>query len=243
MDRIFNADNGFFRALSKIIDCIAVNFCWLMCNIPTLFIIYLCIAAKNFILLPLVIVFMVLSGPATSGMYYVIVKNIRNNHGYCWQEFWNGFKNSFKVAFLAGMAFSAFLLLMVFDFYAVYAYVYNNHIGPFCWVFVIMALVCIMWGTYLFAYIARFNDSAKVAIKNTIIIALGNLPKSLVQLLIFLIFAFAFYLLWPLSFVGAFFLPVLLTLFESYLIEKTFRKYMSEEDIQAEDERNREFKN
>ncbi len=243
MDRIFNADNGFFRALSKIIDCIAVSFCWLLCNIPTAFIVYLCVAARNFVLFPLVIPLMVLSGPSTSALYYVIVKNIRYNHGYCWQEFWNGFKNSFKAAFFAGMGFAAFLMLMLFDIYAVYAFVYDHHIGPFCWVFIIMGLLCVMWGIYLFSYIARFDDTAKVAIKNSLIISLANLPKSVLQLLIFLIFALLVYLLWPLSTVGAFFLPAVVALLESYLLEKTFRKYMSEEDVQAEDEKNREFKN
>ncbi|MCR5676736.1 MAG: YesL family protein [Agathobacter sp.] len=241
MDQIFNADNRFFRGLSKIIDCIVISFCWFVCCVPSITIVFMCVSAANYLLMPLLIPLMVLVGPASSALYYVTVKNIRRSQGYCFREFWNGFRNSFKPAFLAGMVSMGFFLLMLFDTYVVSVYLYDAKIGPVSWIFVVMALFCVMWSINLFAYIARFDDKARVAIKNSLIIGIANLPKSFVQLVIAVAVMVGCYLIWPLTFAAMFIVPAILTLIISMLMEKTFRKYMSEEDIASEDEKNRVY--
>ena len=50
-------------------------------------------------------------GASTTALYYAVVKVIRNNEGYVWGEFWNGFRTNFKQATIIWLVALLFLEL------------------------------------------------------------------------------------------------------------------------------------
>ena len=96
-----------------------------------------------------------------------------------------------------------------------------------------------MWAVYAFPYIARFENSLKCVLKNSALIAVANLPWTLILLVLLIAAIFAIWVL-PVLFI---LIPVGYMLIANAILEKVFLKYMSEEDIAAEQERNQEFYN
>lgn len=74
-------------------------------------------------------------------------------------------------------------------------------------------------------------------LKNTAYIAIANLPGTIILLVVFAGMALTTYM-FPVIIIVV---PAVFMLFANLLLEKVFRKYMSEEDLAAEDERNQEF--
>ena len=62
MGGIFNINSPFFRVMSKVFDVIVLSLLWTLCCIPVITI-----------------------GPATTALYYAIVKSIRKDRG--WVDF------------------------------------------------------------------------------------------------------------------------------------------------------------
>jgi len=243
MDRIFNADNKFFRGLSKIVDCIILSACWTICNFPMIVICSGSFGSGYYGFMALGLLAMILSGPATSALYYAVVKNIRNSHSYAWKEFWHGFASSFKQASVAGVILYALILLFAADIYVLVQFFAEAKFSVIRYIFMLLIFFAVMWGVNLFSYIARFENTFKDALKNSILIGIASLPKSFVMAVWFAFCIFVCVSLSGLAVILTFILPAVYMLLKSFILEKTFRKFMSEEDRAAEDEKNRDYKN
>lgn len=217
MGDFFNFDNKLFQGLGKLVDCVALSMMWLAACIP---------------------IFTV--GAATTALYYTVNKVIRHGRGYVWQEFWHAFRSNFKQATVIWLI---CLLLMAFmggDCYIMLQYAKAGEpIGSLYVVFAIFLVLLFVWQGYLFPYIARFEIGTKQAFKNSALIAVANLPWSLLLLVLIAAVCFIAWLL-PLA---AMILPGVYMLIANLILERVFRKYMTEEDIAAEEERNQEFYN
>ena len=106
--------------------------------------------------------------------------------------------------------------------------------GYLYYVFLILIALVMTWSLYFFPYIARFEDTTKNLLRNTSMIAILNLPWTV---LLAALFAFAWVLIYMCP-VVALVMPVMYHLFKVKIIERIFIKYMSPEDIEAEEERN-----
>ena len=102
-----------------------------------------------------------------------------------------------------------------------------------------MLILEVIWCIYLFPYMARFINTNKIIMKNAAFMAILNLPRTLLLGLLLLVFGLIVYI-FP---IAIFIVPALYTWVSNRILEKIFRKYMSEEDKAAEDEMNREYKN
>lgn len=217
MGEFFNINNKFFQGFNKVIDCIGLSVLWILCCIP-----------------------IVTIGAANTAMYYTMNKVIRHGRGYVWGEFWHAFKTNFKQSTFAWLILLLVSAFMGVDCYIMFQYAKaGEKIGVLYIVFVIFIAVIIMWGNYIFPYIARFENDTRAVFKNTIFIALANLPWTLLLFLIYAAACTVVFLILPVMF----FMPALYMFFANLILEKVFRKYMSEEDIAAEQERNQEFYN
>jgi uncharacterized membrane protein YesL len=103
-------------------------------------------------------------------------------------------------------------------------------------VFLIFIALEVMWASYLFTYMARFENKTKIVLKNAALMAISYLPKTFLMFVVFVIFLVLICILPVLIIV----LPVVYMLIAQSLLEKVFRKYMNEEDLIEEDERNGE---
>ena len=217
MNRLFNMDNGFFRVLTKIVDCVWLSILFLVTSIPVFTI-----------------------GVSMTSLYYAVQKSLKNDRGYVSSEYFHAFKTNFKqstliwlLVLIIGIVLSVDVRIMrVMD-------EAGQALGKAWLLFGALLVLLVLWTIYLFPYIARFENGTKAIMKNAAYIAILNFPRTLLLIVCIVVAALLVYII-PIT---IFIVPALFTLVQNLIMEKIFRKYMSEEDRAAEDELNREFKN
>lgn len=217
MSDFFNLDNKFFQGVNKVVDCFGLSILWIICCIP---------------------VFTV--GAATTALYYTVNKVIRHGRSYVWKEFWHAFRSNFKTSTIVWLILVFAVAFLSMDCYIMYQYAkVGDKLGTLYFVFVVFIALLVMWANYLFPYMARFENGVKTVLKNGVFIAVANLPWTFVLFIILCVAAVIVWILPP----TIFFIPALYMLLANLILERVFLKYMSEEDIAAEKERNEEFYN
>lgn len=197
---------------NKIMDLVFLTIYWLVSCIPVITI-----------------------GAATTALYYTVLKVIKNDRGYASGEYWHAFKSNFKVSTLCWLVHLALGFLFADECYICYQmWADGEQIGWLWLVFVLLEALNVMMILFTFPYIARFEDRVGRTLKNSLFIMLLHLPKALLQLLLVAMFAFCIYRFFPVILIA----PAAYMLLSTYLLEKIFRKYMSPEDLAAEQERN-----
>lgn len=240
MGDIFNLDNKFFQALGKGVDCVCLSLLWMICCIPLAFGIYVAYVTKAIILALPCIVLAVPAGIATTALYYAVNKVIRHSRGYLWSSFWHSFRSNMKQGALVTLIVAAAVVLVGLDGYIMYQFAKaGEKTGALYVVFFVLMLVVIAWAVYVFPYMARFENTTKMILKNSALMAIGNLPKTFMALMFFLACCIGTYLLPVVAIIS----PALATLLLNYILEGVFERYMSDEDREAENERNQEFYN
>ncbi|MCI5872812.1 MAG: DUF624 domain-containing protein [Clostridiales bacterium] len=240
MGEFFNLDNKFFQGINKVIDCVLLNVLWIFCCVPliTAFL----VAWQSGVALYWVICWLTfaLAGPATTALYYAINKVVRHGRSYIWKEYWHAFFSNFKQAAAAALVVAGLGLFMVLDCYIMYQFAKaGEKSGALYAVFLIFILLIVMWATYVFPYIARFENKLLQVLKNTALIAIANLPWTFVLLVVLIVSALLVWAMPPVLVI----VPSVYMLIANFILEKVFLKYMSKEDIATEEERNREFYN
>lgn len=210
MAGFFNADNKLWSSVNSAVDAILLNIMWLFTCIP---------------------IFTV--GAATTAFYYTTHKVIRNQRSSIWKEYWASFKGNFKQATKIWLIFLVIFVLFYFDINICLEYLkVGEKIGVMAYFFYGLLAVVLVWFMYVFAYIARFEDTIKTTLKNAAIMAFTNPGHSLIVLLfvagaligcrIFIMFSW--------------FIPAIAMVFINLAVEKVFRKYMTEEELAEEQE-------
>ncbi len=201
----FNTESSIFQFLGTLFDFVLLNLLFLITCIPIITI-----------------------GPAMSALYSITLKEAKNEHGYMIKPYLLAFKENLKngiVLFLLYFAAGAVLLFNI-TFWAQL----NGIIANIALIIVAICIVLYMVSfLYVFALNARFENSIKQTIKNSVLLALAN-PKQTLFLL--LIFATTFILAYFSSIFRVF-----LTLFgfafiaycASFPLAKVFKVYESKE--------------
>lgn len=240
MGEFFNLDNKVFQTINKIVDCFALSILWMICSIPVCVTGYLGYATSSLIFWLVSCITVAPAGVATTALYYTINKVIRHNRSYVWTEFWHSFRSNFKQASIVSMILSLAAVLLAGDGYIMYQFAKDGQkIGSLYIVFVIFIVFEIAWIIYIFPYMARFANTTKQVLKNTAYIAIANLPRTIVMVVVLAAVCLAVYMFPVILMI----VPSIFMLFVNLLMEKVFRKYMSAEDIAAEEERNRDSYN
>lgn len=217
MDRIFNPDNGVFRALGKLIDCLWLSIIFILTCIPIFTI-----------------------GAAMSSLYYTVQKVIRHDRGYIASEYFASFKNNFKQSTIIWLILLVSNLILFADIKILQELNrQGNEMGKAYIFFQVLMVLEIVWGLYIFPYMARFENKTKNILKNAAIMAVLHLPKTLLLVLLTVVFGLICFII-P---IAIFLVPALHSWLGNLILESIFRKYMSDEDRNAEDEMNREYKN
>ena len=158
MNRLFNMDNGLFRGISKLVDCIWLSFIFIITCIP---------------------IFTV--GASLTALYYTVQKSLKNDRGYIGSEYWHAFKTNFKqstiawlIVLIVGIVFSWDLRIMrALD-------AAGNPLGKVYVLFGVLLALEMIWASYLFPYIARFENNLRSIMKNAALMAILNLPKTII---------------------------------------------------------------
>lgn len=163
MGKIFDIDSPLMRFLNRVGDLLILNMIMLICCIPIITI-----------------------GAACTAMHYVLLKIVRDEEGYLVKGFFKSFVQNFKQATLAWL-----LMLVVVAVYVGDAIIfgYSGIVFPRALVIavIVVGVIAMMVGIYVFPLLARFDNTVKNTIKNAAILAFANLPKTFVIAFIYAI--------------------------------------------------------
>ena len=206
MGGLFNMDNVFFTTIGKVVDIIVLSIIWILLCIPIITI-----------------------GPATTALYYTIVKVIRRERGYLMREFFTSFKANFKNGAIVGIILSILFLIMYFDrTFALSLGGTKGFLMLSVFNAMIFLLLCIT--TYIFPILSRFKMSKKQLMKTALFMSMKHLPTTILLVIIVVACAIATYIIPMLFFVT----PAVCCLLCSLLLERVFKKYMPEKSEDAE---------
>ena len=206
---LFNPDNSLMITMSWITDCIFLSLFWVVTSFPIITV-----------------------GVSSAALYDAVYHSSRRGDKHSWGRFLKSFRNNLKSGILPGIiylvifGFGAWGLIQVWNA-AVWEQV---SFGAFsAAAFVVMLVLGIL--SILFPMLSRFHNSLWGLLRNTLLIGILNLPRTLAlglvnALSILLCVKFVF----PL-----FFLPALAALISTLCIEPMFKPYMGEEEVPAEE--------
>lgn len=209
MGGLLDYNGPLMRTINKIADVAMLSFFWFVFCIP-----------------------IVTSGAATTALYHTAYKVIRKERSHVWREFWSAFKSNFKQATIAEL-----VMFLLYAFLGVVCYLYYSigvlKFGIAVIIYLAIVLMVTMWGIYLFPYIARFQNTMKGVFMNAAYMCSRHIFRTVALFFIFLM-AIVLFLAMPLLILVV---PVGCAVVQSFILEKIFKKYMTEEDLTKEEER------
>ena len=202
--KFLNHDNALMITMTQITDCIFLSLFWLLGCIPV-----------------------VTAGASFAALYDAAYRGFRQGDKHCWSRFAEVYRRNWK----AGIAPTAVFLAAVTALIRAVVGLWNAAVaGALSWmVFSGAAFVGILGVgvlSVLFPMLSRFEHSFAALLKNTVFLAMANLPRTLALGLLNTAAALlcAFYIL-PL-----FFMPTLAALLGSVFIEPMFKPFMAVEE-------------
>ena len=206
---LFNPDNALMTTMSQVTDCIFLSLFWVLCSFPVITI-----------------------GPASAALYAVYY-GFRKGDKHSWGRFFSSFKSNLKPGILPGIVYLAifctggWILIQIWNA-AVWEQVSFAAFSAAA--FVVMLLLGIL--SILFPMLSRFNNSLWALLRNTLLMGIINLPRTLgLGLVNALSILLCVKFIFPL-----FFLPALAALLSTLFIEPMFKPYMGEEEKPVEPE-------
>lgn len=238
MSKFFQVDNSVFTVISKIVDIMWISLLWSLMSLPLVWSFFISfvpadqpLSALNGILIIEMLIKGFFIGPATSAMYYTIVKVIRRERDYATRQFFHSFKENFKVGCISSLLYVLFGILMVLDLE--WALQISNEGSRFGTVYFIIFLAGSIFATFMLVWIfpilSRFTVNVKMLFKNAFLISVRHFVKTLI--VIALVAAVLFLLAITADALGAFYylmpciVPGLVMLVASFVIEPVLQKY------------------
>ena len=199
MGNLFNMDNAFFRFMGKLFDVVALNLVFIIVCIP-----------------------IVTIGPAISALYYASVKSIRRDRSYPIKEFFKAFKRDFKQSFIVGLILVLAAAIIYVDIRFVVDYI-KNDFTAMRYVYLVIGLVISFISVYIFSLISRFSLKISGLFRLSFYLAIRHLLTTIVSII--LLFG-GFVLVYISAGLALLFVPVLVNLLISIMMEKVLIKCM-----------------
>ena len=213
MGNLFNMDNAFFRFMGKLFDVVALNLVFIIVCIP-----------------------IVTIGPAISALYYASVKSIRRDRSYPIKEFFKAFKRDFKQSFIVGLILVLAAVIIYVDIRFVVDYI-KNDFTAMRYVYLVIGLVISFISVYIFPLISRFSLKISGLFRLSFYLAIRHLLTTIVSII--LLFG-GFVLVYISAGLALLFVPVLVNLLISIMMEKVLVKCMdmvqTDEDNENKDQ-------
>ena len=198
--KFLNPDNALMITMTQITDCIFLSMFWLLGCIPV-----------------------VTVGASFAALYDATYRGFRQGEKHCWGRFWQVYRENWKAGILPTAVFLAALTLVTKALVGLWNVAVA---GGISWMlfsglaFVGVVILGIL--SVLFPVLSRFENSLPGLLKNTVFLAMANLPRTVALGILNAAsgLACAFFVL-PL-----FFLPSLAALIGSVLIEPMFKPFM-----------------
>lgn len=210
MDKIFGMDSGFYRFMNKVADLIILNLLCLICCIP-----------------------IVTIGASVTAMYTVMLKIARNEESYTVRGFFKAFKANFRQSTIIWLIFAVVGVILWLDMWLCNK-IDHPILNALWYIFLFLSFVYLMMVLYVFPIQSRFVNTIKNTIKNSLIMAIAQLPWTIliilchaaVFILIYVQPGWFFYILAYLLLMGT----SLPAFGSSYIFNRVFKKFMPKEE-------------
>lgn len=166
MKGLFGYNGPIFNVLSRVTDILWLNVLYIICCIPIITI-----------------------GAATTSLYYVTMKMAKNEEGYVAQDFFKSFKQNFKQSTCIWAIFLVVIIMLTGDI----RIIGSNSIsalfsGGSIYAILIaggfIGLISLFTFVYVFAVLARFENTALNIIKYAFLMSIKHIPHTLLMILI-----------------------------------------------------------
>ena len=199
---IFNPDTPLMITMAQIADCIFLSLLWVLCCFPVITV-----------------------GASSAALYDSVFRAFRQGEKNSWGRFFRVFKDNFKASLLPTLLFLVLFALLVKLLVAVWN---AAALGSISWMlFAAAALVGMLALGILglmFPVLSRFENGFFGLVKNSLLLGLANLPRTMGLGILYA----ASIMLCARLVVPLFFLPALMSLISSLLVEPMFKPFMPE---------------
>lgn len=157
MSSFFNMDSPIMRFLGRLADVMILNIVFLITCIP-----------------------IVTIGAAWTSLSYVTLKMSRDEESYILKSYFKAFRQNFRQA----TAIWGIAIVAMFIFYMDFHIIRNMSQSMAQILFILLSVVAIFFALtllYVFPVLAKFDNSILNTIKNAFLIAIGNLPRTLLM--------------------------------------------------------------
>lgn len=202
--KLFSPDNPLMITMSHVTDCIFLSLFWLLGCVPV-----------------------VTMGASFAALYDASFRAFREGDKHSWQRFLKTFRENLKPGILPSLIFlavfcgAAWLLIQIWNGAVAETLPWMLFSAAAFVGVILLGILGVM-----FPLLSRFENTLGGLLKNTVLLALANLPRTLG---LGVINAVAFFLCVRFVF-PLFFLPSLAALIGSLLLEPMFKPYMKGED-------------
>lgn len=200
MKSLFSIDSPLWNFSSKALNFLWLSILWLICSLPVVTI-----------------------GASTSALYSVALKYVRNEEGYLTSSFFTAFRQNLKQGIAVWLILLLAGLFLGLDFVVYYR---SEQTGAghliFMTLFFSLTLFFVLMNLYVYAVLAKFQNTVFHIIKNACIMTICHWPSSLAMLMLsLLVLAFGFLAFPPLIF----FTPAGLCYLHAKFLNRIFDRY------------------
>lgn len=207
---MFNPENKFWMFMDKVMNATIISLLWLVFSLP-----------------------IVTIGASTAAVFQFTLHQVVDEEGYIWKSFIKAFRQNFKQATILWLGQLAIGTFLLFDLYmCIQMQVPVSIKIP---VFGVLGGICLIWlltAMYMLPILAIFQVTVKQVVRDSFVMAMGNLVASLVILAIYAGFAALAYM-WPILMPFCVGLAIFVS---SYLFHTIFSKYMHPSRGDSEEE-------
>ncbi len=208
MDKLFNADSGLMRALSKIFDIGMLTLIYLVFCVPV-----------------------VTVGAATTSLYYVSAKVLRHNRSYVWREFWSSFKTNFVQSTIVWVITVIITLLLIVNMQIVGATADSEKGGYLMGAYLAILFILLCISCYVYPIISRFGTRLSQILRLSLYCAFRHFLHTIILLLILAAMVALIYAGMVTNIILTFlFAPGLAGFASTYPMEHVMKKYMPKEE-------------
>lgn len=163
MGRFFDLESPLMRVLNRVADLMILNLLMIVCCIPV-----------------------ITTGAAVTAMHYVILKMVRGEEGYLVKGFFKSFRENFKQATLIWLIMLVIIAVYIGDT-VILLFSGLTFPKPLTIAVIAVGIIIALIAMYVFPLLARFENTIRNTIKNAALIAVGNLPKTILMAVIYVL--------------------------------------------------------
>ncbi|MBR6321906.1 MAG: glutamate--tRNA ligase [Lachnospiraceae bacterium] len=214
MKRIFDMNNPVWQFMGKLFDAFILHFIWVICCIP-----------------------IVTFGPATTALFYAMMRNVRDEDPHYVRAFFRSFKENLKQGIVIGLI---FLIVGALLGYGMWFYTANRDSGTMYSVLwginLAMIIIYTMTLQYVFAVQSRFYNTVSKTISNAFFMSIRHFGWTFVMIVIF---ALVYFLVFFVGFVPLLLIGYGLVVFlDAYILNHVFKPYVkAAEEAQGTEEK------